>query len=129
MLNKPPTTTPEQPAEGAAIAARDSSHTAIRSALPITERQLNILSTIERYIAARVYPPTVRDLCDLLGVSSTSGMLEHLRALERKGYIARDEGEARGLRVLVPARDAGAPIAPRPLAKGHVCRACGSRVA
>ncbi|WP_287154888.1 transcriptional repressor LexA [Candidatus Solincola tengchongensis] len=53
-----------------------------------------VLSTLER----RGYPPSVRELCEALGLSSTRGALRHLEALERKGFITRAPG-ARAIQV------------------------------
>ncbi|MGQ9475977.1 MAG: transcriptional repressor LexA [Actinomycetota bacterium] len=53
-----------------------------------------VLSTLER----RGYPPSVRELCEALGLSSTRGALRHLEALERKGFISRSPG-ARAIQV------------------------------
>ena len=118
--------TPERPVLDSENPERDSSHMNPGAALPVTDRQMRVLVAIEQFLDSRGYPPTVRALCDMLEMSSTNGMLEHLRALERKGYIERDRGEARGIRVVVASK--GARLAP-PLAKGHACSKCGSRVA
>ncbi|MHB8780777.1 MAG: transcriptional repressor LexA, partial [Candidatus Geothermincolia bacterium] len=40
----------------------------------------------------RGYPPSIRELCEALGIASTRGVVRHLEALERKGYITRGPG-------------------------------------
>ncbi len=120
---------PERERTESEIPTRDSADMRPRSALPATARQLAVLAAIERFRDSRGYPPTVRDLCEALGVSSTNGMVTHLDALARKGYLARDAGTPRGLRVLIPSQAAGTPMQARPLAKTHSCKACGRRTA
>jgi len=61
---------------------------------PLTRRQEEILTLIE----SRSIPPTIRDLCRDLGVSSPSGVHQQLKAMERKGAIERDPFAARAIR-------------------------------
>ncbi len=65
----------------------------------LTERQRLVLNLIVRYIREHGYPPTLRDLQDHLDISTPRGVLTHIKALERKGYIRRDS-TPRGIRVL-----------------------------
>ncbi len=115
---------PEHERTEAEIHERDRSQAGIRSALPITARQFEVLVAVEQYVDARGYPPTVRELCEALDVSSTNGMVTHLEALERKGYLAREAGTARGMRVLVASKDAGTPMQAKGIAKAHLCSSC-----
>ncbi len=64
----------------------------------LTDRQREALEFVARMIEERGYPPSVRELCEEMGISSTRGALRHLEALERKGYISRASG-ARALRL------------------------------
>lgn len=65
----------------------------------LTYRQLELLRAIADGIADGL-PPTIRELGDRLGITSTNGIADHLRALERKGYIERRAPRvARGLRI------------------------------
>jgi repressor LexA len=64
----------------------------------LTERQREVLEFIARTIEERGYPPSLREICEEMGISSTRGALRHLQALERKGYISRTPG-ARALRL------------------------------
>jgi repressor LexA len=65
----------------------------------LTTRQQEVLDIIVEAITSEGYPPTVRELRDILGVNSIRGASIHLDALERKGFIKRS-GKARGIRVL-----------------------------
>jgi DNA-binding MarR family transcriptional regulator len=121
--------TAEQPRTESENTRRDIAHTPVRAVLPLTERQLRVLVAIEQFIAARGYPPTVRALCEMLRLTSTNGVSEHLRALVRKGYLERDPAVPRGMRVVVASTKSGVAIAPRPLAKTRPCMKCGTRVA
>ncbi len=72
----------------------------------LTERQRQVLSFILRSVERRGYPPSVREICEELGTTSTRGAQRHLEALERKGYITRGPG-ARAIRAEGPRRQAG----------------------
>ncbi len=63
----------------------------------LTKRQQEVLDYIRAYITEHGYPPTLRELGSQLGISSTNGVNDHLKALERKGYLARDEAKSRAL--------------------------------
>ena len=49
-------------------------------------------------IADRGYPPTLREIGEHMGIRSTNGVNDHLRALERKGYLTREDMKCRALR-------------------------------
>lgn len=63
---------------------------------PLTPRQQEVLKVIETKIEREGYPPTIREIGDRLGISSTNGVNDHLKALERKGYLVRSQGKSRG---------------------------------
>ena len=67
---------------------------------PLTPRQSEVIAFIRKHLAELGYPPTIRELADGLGIKSTNGVSEHLRSLEKKGYVARDAFHARGIRLL-----------------------------
>lgn len=66
----------------------------------ITVRQEQVLKFIYKSISDSGYPPTLADIRNELGVSSNQGVLDILKILEDKGYIEKEEGMARGLRIL-----------------------------
>ena len=66
----------------------------------LTQRQQMVLDFIRQSIADRGYPPTLREIGAHMGIRSTNGTNDHLRALERKGYIQRDTLRARGVVVI-----------------------------
>lgn len=66
----------------------------------LTGRQALVLDTITEYIQAAGFPPTIREIGDRVGISSTNGVNDHLKALERKGYIVRLDSKSRALRAL-----------------------------
>lgn len=53
----------------------------------LTRRQRETLEFLERFIAANGYPPTVRQICAELGLSSTQTAFAHLARLEQKGFV------------------------------------------
>lgn len=65
---------------------------------PLTERQEMILQFIRASIRERGYPPTLREIGAHMGIQSTNGVSDHLRALERKGYLRREDMKSRALR-------------------------------
>lgn len=66
----------------------------------LTEKQKNVLHTIENFINEKGYSPTVRELGDLLGLKSTSTIHEYLEKLQRYGYITKAKDSPRTIRVL-----------------------------
>jgi repressor LexA len=69
----------------------------------LTDRQREILDFISRSIAKRGYPPTLREIGSHFGIKSTNGVNDHLRALEKKGYLHREDLKSRALRPIVSA--------------------------
>lgn len=65
----------------------------------ISDRQEEVLRAISDFISETGYPPTVRELASALGMSSSRAPLRHLKALEESGYISRDSGGARTIRL------------------------------
>ncbi len=63
----------------------------------LTERQLEVLRFIARQIEDHGYPPTIREIGEALDIRSTNGVNDHLKALERKGYLTRDPVKSRAL--------------------------------
>jgi len=73
----------------------------------LTDRQREILDFISHSIAARGYPPTLREIGTHFGIRSTNGVNDHLRALEKKGYLQREDLKSRALR---PVTSTGKPV-------------------
>jgi repressor LexA len=66
----------------------------------LSDRQQKVLEVLRQYVRDHGYPPSVRDLGERLGLSSTSTVHGHLEALERKGYIRRDPTKSRTIDIL-----------------------------
>ncbi|MEQ8278368.1 MAG: transcriptional repressor LexA [Deltaproteobacteria bacterium] len=64
----------------------------------LTERQRQILDFITKRIQEQGYPPTIREIGEEMGIKSTNGVNDHLKALERKGYLVREGLKSRALR-------------------------------
>jgi len=64
----------------------------------LTQRQEMVLQYIQSSITDRGYPPTLREIGNFMGIRSTNGVNDHLRALERKGYLTREDMKSRALR-------------------------------
>ncbi|MBL9037921.1 MAG: transcriptional repressor LexA [Archangium sp.] len=63
----------------------------------LTERQKQILTFIVSAADERGYPPTIREIGEEMEIRSTNGVNDHLKALERKGYLTRAEQQSRSL--------------------------------
>ncbi len=66
----------------------------------LSPKQQLILTCIKDSLKDRGYPPSVRELCASVGLSSTSTVHSHLNTLEKKGYIKRDPSKPRTIEVL-----------------------------
>jgi repressor LexA len=81
---------------------------------PFSPRQQQILELIGQFIARAGLPPTRADLARALQLRNRAGLDQHLRALERKGYLQLEPGIARGIR-LAGQSNAAARVALLPL--------------
>lgn len=75
----------------------------------LTKRQEQTLDFIRRSIEERGYPPTLREIGEHMGIRSTNGVNDHLRALERKGYLRREDMKSRALRLVEDETPKNAP--------------------
>ncbi|WP_043654142.1 transcriptional repressor LexA [Nocardia thailandica] len=65
----------------------------------LTVRQRKVLEVIRSSVDERGYPPSIREIGDAVGLTSTSSVAHQLRALERKGYLRRDPNRPRAVNV------------------------------
>ena len=65
----------------------------------ITSKQQEILTYIKDTILEKGYPPTVREICETVGLRSTSSVHSHLSSLEKNGYIRRDPTKPRAIEI------------------------------
>ena len=70
----------------------------------LTQRQRDILDFIASSIDRRGYPPTLREIGEHFGIRSTNGVSDHLKALEKKGFLAREDLKSRAMRPVSSAR-------------------------
>lgn len=66
----------------------------------ITGKQKDILDYIKNEILNKGYPPSVRDICQAVGLKSTSSVHAHLETLEKNGYIRRDPTKPRTIEIV-----------------------------
>lgn len=71
-----------------------------------TEKQQRILEVIREFTSDHGYPPSVREIGERVGLSSSSTVQSHLKTLERRGFLKRDPTKPRAL---VASPDADAP--------------------
>lgn len=74
-------------------------------AMPLTDRQQEILAFIQQRIAADGVAPTQVEICEALGLRHNSTARNHLLVLERAGVLRMDGGKTRTLRLLSPPDD------------------------
>jgi len=79
---------------------------------PLTAKQEQIYHYIRSHIETKGFPPAIRDICDAFSIVSPNGVMCHLKALQKKGYINRVEkrgtqqrAQARG--ITIPGVSAG----------------------
>ncbi len=65
----------------------------------ISDKQQKILDYIKEVILAKGYPPTVREICEEVGLKSTSSVHSHLETLEKNGFIRRDPTKPRAIEI------------------------------
>lgn len=68
----------------------------------LTVRQRKVLEVIRNAVAARGYPPSLREIGELVGLTSPSSVAHQLSSLERKGYLRRDPNRPRAIEVISP---------------------------
>ncbi len=66
----------------------------------LSDKQRRILAFIKKELHQKGYPPSVREICDAVGLKSTSTVHGHLERLEKKGFIRRDPSKPRAIEVL-----------------------------
>lgn len=77
-----------------------SSSAGLLSSSKLTFRQQEVFDLLVAYINQHGYPPTLSELADMLGVSSSNAVLLHLRALERKNFIKLCRRVSRGISIV-----------------------------
>src|SRR5277367_4638261 len=68
----------------------------------LTQRQREILEFISSSIAERGFPPTLREIGEHFHIRSTNGVNDHLKALEKKGHLRREDLKSRAMRPILP---------------------------
>jgi repressor LexA len=72
----------------------------------LTPRQRRVLEVIRDSVERRGYPPSVREIGEAVGLTSTSSVAHQLTTLQRKGFLRRDPNRPRAVDVRLPAADA-----------------------
>lgn len=65
----------------------------------LTDRQRTVYDFIIAYSRQHGYPPAMQEIAGHLNVTGNLGVIKHLTALERKGFITRNPGSSRGIKV------------------------------
>ena len=71
----------------------------------LTSRQRLVLEVIRDSVERRGYPPSMREIGEAVGLTSTSSVAHQLATLQRKGYLRRDANRPRAVEVTLPGDD------------------------
>jgi repressor LexA len=80
----------------------------------LTPRQRQVLEFVDAEVRRRGYPPSVREIGEAVGLSSSSTVHAHLAALQDKGYLSRDPTKPRAIEVRFDV-ESGAAVERRPV--------------
>ena len=81
----------------------------------LTERQKQVLNFIRSYAQTKGYPPSVREICKAVGLSSTASVHNHLHKLQNMRFIQRDSAKPRALELTQEASWRNKTVVPVPL--------------
>ena len=87
----------------------------------LTERQGQILGFITNSIDERGYPPTLREIGRHFGIRSTNGVNDHLKALEKKGFLSREDLKSRAMRPVSRPLGGGVAKGSVPVSDSSLC--------
>lgn len=90
----------------------------------LTQRQREILDFISASIVERGFPPTLREIGEHFSIRSTNGVNDHLKALEKKGHLRREDLKSRAMRPVNP--DGGEVVPLRAASSGQWPRHTGN---
>lgn len=82
----------------------------------LTQRQREILDFISASIHERGFPPTLREIGEHFQIRSTNGVNDHLKALEKKGHLRREDLKSRAMRPVFP--DGSGEVVPLRVPRG-----------
>ncbi len=86
----------------------------------LTQRQREILDFISASILERGFPPTLREIGEHFSIKSTNGVNDHLKALEKKGHLRREDLKSRAMRPVMPDGSEVVPLRRAPVGTGNV---------
>src|SRR5687768_7697656 len=78
----------------------------------LTQRQREILEFISASTVERGFPPTLREIGEHFQIRSTNGVNDHLKALEKKGHLRREDLKSRAMRPILQFPEGGAEVVP-----------------
>jgi repressor LexA len=109
-----PSPTSTAPASAATAKARRAKRAEAPELAALTGRQRQVLEFVDTEVRRRGYPPSVREIGEAIGLSSSSTVHAHLAALESKGYLRRDPTKPRAIEVCFDP-ESGATVDRRPV--------------
>ncbi len=98
--------------------AAGSDRPSTRRRTSLSDKQLAILDVIQRSVANRGYPPSMREIGDAVGLASLSSVTHQLNQLELSGYLRRDPNRPRALEILIDLPQQDSPSADDPIPVG-----------
>jgi repressor LexA len=98
--------TDDRGAKGRNAKGRDATVAELPDGAPdaagLTPRQRRVLAHIKDSIESRGYPPSMREIGEAVGLTSSSSVAHQLKVLEQKGFLRRDPNRPRALEVFLP---------------------------
>jgi repressor LexA len=76
----------------------------------LTPRQSQVLAFITGFIDTHGYPPTLREIAAHLEINGTLGVMRHLQALEKRGFLTKSAGSSRGIMLTGRSSSVSLPI-------------------
>ena len=76
----------------------------------ISPRQRQVYDFIVQYLTTTGYPPSLREIAEHLSINGTLGVMKHLAALEKKGYIQRTSASSRGISLVALRQSVSLPV-------------------
>ncbi|AOS62531.1 transcriptional repressor LexA [Actinoalloteichus hymeniacidonis] len=104
--------------ENATVRALSEQSETLTAVEELTPRQRRVLEVIREWVDRQGYPPSVREIGEAVGLTSTSSVAHQLRTLERKGYLRRDPNRPRAVGVLPVERIQAADVVAAPETDG-----------
>src|ERR1035438_1491895 len=90
-----------------------------KTSAPLTDRQAEVLAFVQARQRGEGMSPTLDEICTHFGFSSPNAAREHLRLIQKKGYLERAVGKPRAIRVAQSTSGRGTDVVRVPRSEEH----------